>query len=135
MVGSQDVKQMYPHSNIVIKDWGYERWIENNEKYCMKLLHCEDGKWSSGGKFHYHVIKDETFFIISGELKLEVEIDGVIRTFALFEGDSFRVKPKMKHRFMSIGDDCDFIEASTQHSDRDSFRCYWDFEQKRWVSE
>jgi mannose-6-phosphate isomerase-like protein (cupin superfamily) len=135
MVGSQDVKQIFPHPNIVLKDWGYERWIENNDKYCMKLLHCEDGKWSSKGKFHYHEIKDETFFIVSGELKLEVEVDDNIRTFVLTQGDSFRVKPGTRHRFMCIGDDCDFIEASTTHSDEDSYRCYWDFEQETWINE
>jgi len=135
MIGSQDIKQVCPHPNIVIKDWGYEKWIENNDKYCMKLLHCEDGKWSSKGKFHYHEQKDETFFVVSGELKIEVEIDGVIRTFLLIEGNSFRVKPGVKHRFMSMGDDCDFIEASTTHSDEDSIRCYWDFEKECWINE
>lgn len=133
MIESNDIKQINPHPNIFMKTWGYEQWIENNERYCMKLLHCEDGKWSSEGKFHYHRVKDETFFIVSGELRIEAEVDGVIRRFSLLEGDSYRIKPGIKHRFSCIGDSCDFIEASTQHSDIDSYRCYWDFERKRWV--
>lgn len=133
MIDKKDIKEILPYPTIHLKEWGYEHWIENNEKYCMKLLHCEDGIWSSGGKFHYHKIKDETFYIVSGELRMDVEIDGEIRRFTLFEGDTYRIKPNIRHRFCNIGEPCEFIEASTQHSDNDSYRCYWDFEKKEWV--
>ncbi len=44
-------------SEKIIKGWGYEIWITNNEKYCGKLLCFEEGKKFS---MHYHMIKDET---------------------------------------------------------------------------
>jgi len=133
MINKNDIKEFFPYPNIYLKEWGYEYWIENNDKYCMKLLHCEDGIWSSGGKFHYHKIKDETFFIVRGELRMDVEIDNTIRRITLTEGDTFRVKPNVKHRFCSVGVSCDFIEASTKHLDEDSYKCYWDFERRCWV--
>jgi len=52
----------------------------------------------------------------------------------LNKGDSFRVKPGVKHRFTStsfLG--CKFIEASTTHRDEDSYRCYWDENGNKWV--
>ena len=47
--------------------WGYELWIENNEKYCNKLLILHKGFESS---WHYHERKDETFVIIEGQVSL-----------------------------------------------------------------
>ena len=43
------------------KGWGYENWIVNNEMYCGKVLFFEAEKKCS---WHYHVLKDETFFIL-----------------------------------------------------------------------
>ena len=47
------------------KGWGHEKWIVNEEKYCGKILFFEAGKRCS---WHYHKIKDETFYVQSGEL-------------------------------------------------------------------
>ena len=52
---------------FVSKGWGYEKWIANGPEYCGKLLHFNLGKRCS---WHYHKIKDETFYIQSGELLL-----------------------------------------------------------------
>ena len=48
----------------VPKGWGEELIIENNEMYCGKLL-----KFKAGCKFsmHYHLIKDETWYVDKGE--------------------------------------------------------------------
>ena len=50
---------------FVSKNWGYEKWIENNREYCGKHLHVVPPKWCS---FHYHKNKKETFYVIGGEL-------------------------------------------------------------------
>ena len=119
----------------VIKSWGYELWFENNENYCGKLLFIKHGKWSSGGNFHYHKIKDETFFVIEGSLLLEfVGENNKIFTFELEELQTVRVFPATKHRFTAISEKgCKFIEVSTTHSDEDSYRCYWDKKKSDWV--
>ena len=51
--------------DIHLKGWGYEKWIVNSDKYCGKLLYFHEGKRCS---WHYHKIKDETFYVQSGEL-------------------------------------------------------------------
>lgn len=120
---------------IHLKNWGKEEWFENNEKYCGKLLTVRSGEWSSGGKFHYHKIKDETFFVVSGQLKLDVEVDRIIRRLILDPGTSYRIKPFVRHRFTAteLQLDCEFIEVSTTHRDDDSYRCYWDYEKQKWI--
>ena len=129
------VEEALIYPQIHKKTWGMEEWFENNEKYCGKKLTIYNGAWSSNGKFHYHKIKDETFFIIEGTLLLDVEIDGVIRYLTLNTGSSFRVKPNVKHRFTSSSSVCVFIEVSTTHRDDDSYRCFWDSETQKWVED
>ena len=50
---------------IASKTWGGEVWFENNDLYCGKLLTVNKKDWSSKGLFHYHLVKDESFFIIN----------------------------------------------------------------------
>lgn len=121
----------------VRKKWGYELWFENNEKYCGKLLFIEKDKWSSNGNFHYHKIKDETFFVIEGLLLLQfVGDNNELSSIELNENQSVRIFPETKHRFTTISEGgCKFIEVSTSHSDADSYRCYWDKEKKEWINE
>ena len=115
------------------KLWGYEVWFSNNNKYCGKLLCVNEGKWSSNGRFHYHKIKDETFFVIEGSLLLDYEEDGVFYSITLRASQSFRVLPGVKHRFSSEKGQCKFIEASTTHMESDSYRCEWDMEKEEWI--
>ena len=103
---------------LVSKEWGQEEWFENNELYCGKILTCRDRIWSSGGRYHYHIEKDETFYILEGRLRLEVEGD----TMILGSGDSYRVLPGQKHRFRSEDGSCRFVEVATQHREEDSIR-------------
>ena len=101
------------------KDWGYEIWFANNELYCGKIIVCRNRIWSSGGKYHYHLVKDETFLVIEGTLVLDVE--GKIEM--LDKNDkSYRIRPGIKHRFKSLGKQCKFIEVSTTHREEDSIR-------------
>jgi len=112
----------------VSKSWGSEIWFANNDLYCGKELHVHKNRTSSDGKFHYHKIKDETFYIMSGMLFLEYfnydyqtggknKVESVI----LSKGDSFRVPQLMRHRFTAMHRDCRFIEVSTHHEDSDSY--------------
>jgi len=120
---------------FVSKTWGSELWFANNEKYCGKLLIVNYNEWSSEGRFHYHEIKDETFFIIQGVLLLEIaNEEGEYHRITLFENDSYRVMPGVKHRF-SAGSEiqCKFIEASTHHEDSDSYRCFYEKKEGEWI--
>jgi len=106
------------------KTWGFEHWFVNNEKYCGKLLYVRQNEWSSKGKYHYHKEKDETFFVIDGDLLLHYYKDDLHHSIILKRYESFNVPPEMKHRFTAVSlDGCKFIEASTTHKEEDSYRC------------
>lgn len=100
----------------VKKAWGYEDWLENNEKYCLKILH-NSGPWSSKGRFHYHKLKDETFIVMEGTMLLELEG----KRYKLSEGMKMRIKPLTRHRFKAFTKDCTMIEVSTHHEDSDTY--------------
>ena len=120
--------------NIHEKTWGFEYWFVNDEKYCGKLLYVRKGEWSSKGKYHYHKIKDETFFVIDGVLLLDFYQGDFCSSIELGRYESFNVPPGMKHRFTAATPDgCKFIEVSTTHSEEDSYRCMYREKDRTWV--
>lgn len=98
----------------VQKVWGYEKWLENNEKYCSKLLWLKKGYQCS---LHYHKIKDEMFLITKGQVRLELGK----RVVHMREGNFVRVPPGTLHRFRGV-EDSEILEVSTHHSEEDSYR-------------
>jgi len=116
------------------KTWGWEHWFANDEKYCGKLLFVRKDEWSSKGKYHYHKIKDETFFVIEGGLVLDYYEDGEFKRITLGRYEKFNIPPGMEHRFTAYtGEGCKFIEASTTHFEEDSYRVVWHAPTKSWV--
>ena len=106
---------------IVSKGWGYEKWIVNNEMYCGKLLFIEKNKRCS---WHYHKIKDETFYLQSGLTSLYYGWDDDLRNSELTvlePGDKFYVPTGLRHQMIAL-DDSELFEFSTQHFDSDSIR-------------
>ena len=92
--------------------WGYELWIENNEKYCNKLLILHKGFESS---WHYHERKDETFVILEGTVSLTYAngINEKTQTIILNKGNKFRLKPGVVHTFKSLASKSIVMEIST----------------------
>ena len=106
---------------IVPKGWGFEKWIVNNEEYCGKLLYFVKGKKCS---WHYHILKDETFYIQSGKiLLLYGEEDELTSSDELIleKGDRFHITRGMRHQMTAL-EDTELFEFSTQHFDSDSIR-------------
>jgi quercetin dioxygenase-like cupin family protein len=104
--------------NWVKKEWGHEEWIVNNDQYCGKKLVFKEGYHFS---MHYHKIKDETFYVLSGTLYLETEHEGNKETHLLHPGDIVHIKPNMLHRLTALTN-AEIIEFSTHHMDEDSYR-------------
>ncbi len=107
-------------SKKIEKGWGYELWITNNEKYCGKLLCFIEGKKFS---MHYHMIKDETWYVNSGKF-IYRWID--TNTADLFEemlnvGDIVHINPGHPHQLECIEEGVIF-EVSTEHFEDDSYR-------------
>lgn len=98
----------------VKKEWGKEIWIANNNLYCGKKLILEKGKRVS---LHKHKEKDETFYIDSGRVFMEVGD----KSWIMEKGEIVRILPETLHRFTGIKDSV-IIEISTHHEDNDSYR-------------
>lgn len=108
-------------NDIHPKGWGYEKWIVNKPEYCGKLLFIQKDKKVS---WHYHILKDETFYIQSGSIVLlyseEDDIESANKT-VLNKGDSFHIPRKLRHRMIAL-EDTELFEFSTQHFETDSYR-------------
>ena len=103
------------------KGWGFEKWIANSDKYCGKLLYFVKGKRCS---WHYHKLKDETFYIHSGKVELHYGYDDDFESAEvkiLNVGDNFHVPKGLRHQMIAL-EDTELYEFSTQHFEQDSYR-------------
>jgi len=104
------------------KGWGEEIIICNHELYCGKLL-C----FKQGAKFsmHYHMIKDETWYVDKGEFIYRWIDTETAETHEqiLRVGDVVRQRPGQPHQLEAITDGVVF-EVSTEHFDSDSYRVW-----------
>lgn len=107
--------------NHVDKGWGWERWVVNNEEYCGKLLFFKANKRCS---WHYHVLKDEVFYLQSGLMVVKYSEEDDLENaeqVILNPGDNFHVYRGLRHQMIAI-QDSELFEFSTQHFDSDSYR-------------
>ena len=83
----------------VKKVWGREEIIVNNEKYCGKILVLNRGYRCS---IHRHP-KDETFYVQSGEVYLELENNqGNMESAILLPNSVVHISPGRWHRFSGL---------------------------------
>jgi len=100
----------------VKKVWGKEVWIVNCEEYCGKLLYLDKGAVSS---MHYHKIKQETFYALSGQTALTIEgKDYMLNPYSRPK----TIYPKQKHQFRGFSEGIVILEISTHHSGEDVIR-------------
>jgi len=107
---------------FVKKGWGYEQWLYNGTGgYCGKILHFNQGKRCS---YHYHLVKDEVFYLQSGCLLVEYGPDDDLNNtqeVLMVPGDVFHVPPGMRHRMLGV-EESDLFEFSTTDRPEDSLR-------------
>ena len=108
----------------VPKPWGHETiWAETPE-YVGKILHINAGHSLS---VQYHNLKDETVYLLSGELVYRVQEGDArqegaatrgdrMKDVKLKRGEAFRISPGTVHQMEAITD-CDLLEVSTNHLD------------------
>jgi mannose-6-phosphate isomerase len=97
----------------VPKPWGYELIFAHTDRYVGKILHVHQGESLS---LQYHEKKEETLYLVSGELKLTVESSGDRRELIMRPGDTFHVPPLLIHRMEAVVDS-DVAEVSTPELD------------------
>jgi mannose-6-phosphate isomerase len=97
----------------VEKPWGYELiWAKTN-RYVGKILHIKKGTKLS---LQYHLVKDETICVQSGEMELVIEEEGLRRSIVMRPGDARHIPPGTVHRMIALST-CDILEVSTTELD------------------
>ncbi|HEY5219755.1 MAG TPA: cupin [Gemmatimonadaceae bacterium] len=107
----------------VPKPWGHETIWAHTDEYVGKILHIKAGQALS---VQYHNVKDETVYLLSGELIYRVwdmpAAAGNVPVGAkpvdvkLTLGEAYRITPFTVHQMEAVTD-CDILEASTSHLD------------------
>jgi len=99
----------------VPKPWGHETIWARTDGYVGKILHIKAGEALS---VQYHRIKDETVYLLSGQLIYRIweREGGEPRDVPLAIGEAFHVTPGTIHQMEAVTD-CDILEVSTPHLD------------------
>lgn len=108
-------------SEIHNKGWGYEEWLVNNELYCGKILYFLANRRCS---FHFHKLKTETFYVLSGRVKILFSLSDEISSaeqLDLSSGSIFHVPIGLRHQIQAL-EESRVLEVSTQHIESDSYR-------------
>jgi len=96
------------------KPWGHEIIWAHTDRYVGKILVVNAGEALS---LQFHEEKDETLYLLDGELLLEVGPgSGRLVEVPLIAGRSIRLTPGTLHR-MVARTDCRILEASTPELD------------------
>jgi len=102
-------------SNIktVSKPWGHETIWAHTDAYVGKILHIKAGQALS---VQYHNVKDETVYLLSGNLIYRVWDGDTPQDVDLKIGMAYRITPGTVHQMEAVTD-CDVLEVSTPHLD------------------
>ena len=97
----------------VEKPWGYEIIWARTDLYVGKILHIEPGHVLS---LQYHNQKDESIYVLKGEIVLRFQRDDTLIERPLRQGEAFHIQPKLIHQFEAVVAS-DLLEASTPQID------------------
>ena len=97
----------------VPKPWGHETIWALTDRYVGKILHINAGQELS---VQYHNKKDETVYLLSGEIVYRVKRGELLEDMQLKVGESFRISPGTIHQMVALTD-CDVLEVSTPELD------------------
>lgn len=95
---------------MIIKPWGYEQIIQQNDNYVVKKLFMKNGERCSLQK---HVFKLETIVVLDGVLT--ITIDGYNEDYSNYNHVS--IPPNTIHRMSAKNGDVLYLECSTNHLD------------------
>ena len=87
----------------VEKPWGYELIWAKTDRYVGKILHIDERK-------------DETIYVLKGEIIFRVQIDGELTERRMCEGERYHVTPRTVHQMEAIVSS-DLLEVSTPELD------------------
>lgn len=97
----------------VDKPWGHEIIWARTDRYVGKILHVKAGHVLS---LQYHNRKDETMYVLSGELILRIRPGAELESRPFRAGESVHVPAGLVHQIEAVADS-DVLEASTPELD------------------
>jgi mannose-6-phosphate isomerase len=97
----------------VEKPWGHELIWARTDRYVGKILHVAAGHVLS---LQYHTRKDESIYVLSGEIILRLRQDETLIERRLIQGEAFHIAPTLIHQFEAVVTS-DLLEASTPELD------------------
>ena len=97
----------------VEKPWGHELIWAHTDRYVAKVLFIKQGHQLSR---QYHKVKDETLFVETGEMELQVGPADSFEVRVMKAGDVFHVTPGTIHRMVAT-QDVRVFEVSTPELD------------------
>tara|TARA_R100001443_G_scaffold116857_1_gene138825 strand:- start:329 stop:679 length:351 start_codon:yes stop_codon:yes gene_type:complete len=98
----------------VAKPWGHEIIWSRCNKFVGKILCINKGHSLSR---QYHKIKEETIFVLTGTLHLEIGMGEKMEHINLKRGQSYHITPGTIHRFCAEYGDVELAEVSTPELD------------------
>jgi mannose-6-phosphate isomerase-like protein (cupin superfamily) len=97
----------------VEKPWGHELIWARTDRYVGKILHIEAGHVLS---LQYHNVKDETIYVLTGEIILRTGRVERLTERRMKPGESLHISPKQIHQFEAVVTS-DLLEVSTPEID------------------
>lgn len=97
----------------VPKPWGHETIWARTDTYVGKILHIKAGEALS---VQYHNVKDETVYLLSGNLIYRIWENDAPKDVDLKIGEAYRITPGTIHQMEAVTD-CDILEVSTPQLD------------------
>ena len=103
----------YMDVRTVPKPWGHETIWAHTDRYVGKILHILKGHELS---LQYHNTKDETVYLLSGQMIYRVKQGDTLQDVPLNVGQAYRLTPLTVHQMVAVTD-CLVLEASTPELD------------------
>lgn len=97
----------------VEKPWGYELIWACTDRYVGKILHIDAGHVLS---LQYHERKDETIYVLEGEILFRVQVEGELAERRMRPGEAYHIPPGTVHQMEAVVSS-DLLETSTPELD------------------
>ena len=110
----------FPKPEVHPKGWGAETWLINCADYCLKFL---DFKKDSRGSMHFHDMKHETWYILSGKITVSwIDPENAQKhSQTVGVGEMVDIPRLQTHQVHAL-EDTRILEVSTEHFEYDSYR-------------